>query len=73
VHLSLNQFAVRDHVGGWVDDDTLVVDYAGGQGGEARRECITIVVGTDRLAGDVVETLGGAVVVTTTLTFVRES
>ncbi len=53
VHLfSMNQFAVRDHRGGWSSDDTLRVEFAGLQDGRRITEVITVrfVTPTD-LAG----------------------
>ncbi len=73
VHMfSLNKLAVRDHVGAWKDDRTLVVEYRGIQGGKHCRERITIAIDGDRMEATVVETLDGEVVVTTSLSLARE-
>lgn len=69
VHLfSMNKFAIRDHVGGWIDETTLEVVYQGVQDGKAIVERIAIdFANPDDARGRVVETADGVVTVTTEL------
>jgi len=73
VHIfSLNLLAVRDHIGAWRDDRTLVVEYNGTQGAKHCWEQITLAIDGDRMHATVVETLDGEVVATTSLSLARE-
>lgn len=69
VHMfSMNKFTIRDHVGGWEDDHTLVTRYAADDGGTRTVEVITVTFhDLDRMTGSVVEQVDGETVLTTDL------
>ena len=70
-HFSMNRLAVRDHVGQWVDQDTLVVEYREKYNNENHSEVITIRFDSGQIEGDVVETVNGDVTVITDITLTR--
>jgi hypothetical protein len=70
---SLNKFAVRDHIGGWMDERTLYVEYKADQDGKECREGFTIEISGDRIEAKVLETLDGEPTVATHLTLIREA
>jgi hypothetical protein len=74
VHMfSMNRYAVRDHVGGWVSDDTLLTRYSGrSDGTEVTEEISGEFVAPDRMVGRVVERADQAVVLTTDLIIQRQ-
>ena len=75
VHLfSMNRLAVRDHRGGWVDEEQLEVEFTGRQEGREVSETFTIrFVGVDRIEARVIERADGELVVTTDLTMARQA
>lgn len=75
IHLfSANRFAVRDHIGGWTDESTLVVTYRSGVGEVEVVETIAIEFSApDTIEARVVETAGGAPSLTTDLKMTRRA
>jgi hypothetical protein len=75
VHMfSMNKFAIRDHVGGWTDENTLVVRYTGEDEGKLVTEDITVEFRPpSRMMGRVVEQADGGILITTDLTMDRHS
>jgi hypothetical protein len=73
VHLTgMNRFAVRDHVGAWLDATTLKLVYRGREGGKDVSEEVTIDLSTPGVQrGVVVERWDGVVAITTELTLTR--
>jgi hypothetical protein len=74
IHMvSMNRFAVRDHVGDWVDDERLAVVYRGRTAtGDGVTERIDISFAEpDEITAEVIETVGDAVAITTELRMVR--
>ena len=60
--------------GGWVDENTLVVRYVGGQAGEEVIEEIAIdFVAPDRIIGHVIEQVDGAIAITTDLSMTKQT
>lgn len=69
---SMNRFTIRDHVGGWADEDTLVVQYVGIDEGKQVTEEITIeFVEPGRMVARVIEQAGGEIIITTDLIMER--
>lgn len=73
VHLfSMNKFAIRDHIGGWTDQETLVVRYEGDDEGKLVAEEITVeFLKPDHMTGRVIEQSDGVVLITTELSMNR--
>jgi len=67
-HFSMNKLAVRDHIGTWENQDTLVVVYKESSGGEDHSETITIRFGSEQITGAVVEKVNDNVIIVTNLT-----
>lgn len=75
VHLtSMNRYAVRDHVGYWVDETHLSVVYRGktAAGGAVTEQIDICFDDADEITSDVVETVDGAVAITTELRMIRQ-
>lgn len=76
IHLfSMNKFTIRDHVGGWTGEDTLLLEYSGTNGeGKLVTEEITIdFIRPDGILGHVIEKTDGEVMVSTDLILERRS
>jgi hypothetical protein len=73
-HFSMNKYTIRDHIGGWTGDNTLVVSYMGIQEGKEVGEEVTIdFVAPERIIAHIVEQADGEVIITTDLTLTKES
>lgn len=72
IHLfSMNRLAVRDHVGEWESQDTLVVEYRETHGSEIQSEILTIHFGSEQIKADVKEKVNGNVILATDLVLTR--
>lgn len=70
----MNKFTIRDHRGGWIDDNKLVVRYEGVHDGTQVSEEITIdFIDPDRIIGRVVEQADGVIMITTDLKMKRRA
>jgi hypothetical protein len=73
-HFSMNKYTIRDHIGGWTGDNTLVISYIGMHEGKEVGEEITIdFVAPERIIAHIVEKADGEVTITTDLTLTRGS
>jgi hypothetical protein len=72
VHLfSMNRLAVRDHVGTWKNEATLVVEYRETHGSKQQFESITLDFGSEQIKGTVEEKVNGTIIAVTDITLTR--
>ena len=75
VHMfSANRYAIRDHVGDWIDDQQLRVRYQETIGDTEITEEITLRFSEPgRISAEVIERADGAVILTTHLTLTKQA